>query len=68
MGKDGLCFELRMQRWIPVYGPGAQAAVVMEPIHGYSGAVVYQNEILPVVSRICKNKNILYAPNLRLRH
>ncbi len=49
MGKDGLCFELRKQRWIPVYGSGAQAAVVMEPIQGYSGAVVYQNEILPVV-------------------
>ncbi len=42
-------------------GTGAQAAVVMEPIQGYSGAVVYQNDILPVVSRICKNKDMLFV-------
>jgi len=40
-------------------GTGSQATVVMEPIQGYSGAVVYRDEILPRVSGICKEKNML---------
>ena len=40
-------------------GTGAQAAVVMEPIQGYSGTVVYADEILPGVLDICKKRNML---------
>ncbi len=40
-------------------GTGAQAAVVMEPIQGYTGTVVYADEILPGVLDICKKRNML---------
>jgi 4-aminobutyrate aminotransferase/4-aminobutyrate aminotransferase/(S)-3-amino-2-methylpropionate transaminase len=40
-------------------GTGAQAAVVMEPIQGYSGSVVYRDEILPAVQRICRERGML---------
>lgn len=40
-------------------GIGAQAAVVMEPIQGYSGSVVYRDEILPRVAKICHDRGML---------
>jgi 4-aminobutyrate aminotransferase/4-aminobutyrate aminotransferase/(S)-3-amino-2-methylpropionate transaminase len=40
-------------------GTGAQAAVVMEPIQGYSGSVVYRDEILPGVAEICRSREML---------
>ena len=55
-----LCMDI-LEGTIDNEGTGAKAAVVMEPIQGYSGAVVYQNEILPVVLRICKNKDMLFV-------
>jgi 4-aminobutyrate aminotransferase/4-aminobutyrate aminotransferase/(S)-3-amino-2-methylpropionate transaminase len=40
-------------------GTGAQAAVVMEPVQGYSGSVVYRDEILPRVAEICRARDML---------
>ena len=40
-------------------GTGDQAAVVMEPIQGYSGSVVYKDEIIPRVARICTERDML---------
>lgn len=42
-------------------GTGAQAAVLLEPIQGYSGAVVYRDEILPRVADICNERGILFV-------
>jgi 4-aminobutyrate aminotransferase-like enzyme len=36
-----------------------QAAVIIEPIQGYSGSVVYRDEILPRVLDICRKRNML---------
>ncbi len=40
-------------------GTGAQAAFVMEPIQGYSGSIVYRDEILPRVLWICRKRGML---------
>lgn len=40
-------------------GTGMQAGVVMEPIQGYSGSVVYPDEILPRVAQICRDRGML---------
>ncbi len=40
-------------------GTGAQAAVVIEPLQGYSGAVAYADEIIPGILDICKKRNML---------
>ncbi len=40
-------------------GTGAQAAVVIEPIQGYSGSVVYQDEIIPRIAEICRQRDML---------
>jgi 4-aminobutyrate aminotransferase/4-aminobutyrate aminotransferase/(S)-3-amino-2-methylpropionate transaminase len=40
-------------------GTGAEAAVVMEPIQGYSGSVVYRDEILSRVAEICREREML---------
>ena len=40
-------------------GTGMQAGVVMEPIQGYSGSVVYRDEILPRVAKICHDRGML---------
>jgi len=36
-----------------------QAAVVMEPVQGYSGSVVYREEVLPRVQEICRKYDML---------
>ena len=40
-------------------GTGMQAAVVMELIQGYSGTVVYPEEVYPRIADICKKKEML---------
>ncbi len=40
-------------------GTGMQAAVVMELIQGYSGTVVYPEEIYNRIERICSDKKML---------
>jgi 4-aminobutyrate aminotransferase-like enzyme len=40
-------------------GTGMQAGVVMEPIQGYSGSVVYPDEVLPRVQEICRERGML---------
>ena len=40
-------------------GTGDQAAFVMEPIQGYSGSVVYADEIIPRVARICADRDMM---------
>ncbi len=40
-------------------GTGMQAGVVMEPIQGYSGSVVYRDEILPRIAKICHDRGML---------
>ncbi|MFH0795787.1 MAG: aspartate aminotransferase family protein [Candidatus Omnitrophota bacterium] len=53
-----VCMEV-LEKTIDNEGTGAQAAVIMEPIQGYSGSVVYQDEILPRIAEICKKRNML---------
>ena len=53
-----LCTDI-LEGTIDEEGTGAQAAVVMEPIQGYSGSVVYQDEIIPRVAEICKKRDML---------
>jgi 4-aminobutyrate aminotransferase-like enzyme len=40
-------------------GTGMQAGVVMEPIQGYSGSVVYRDDILPRIAEICRDRGML---------
>jgi len=40
-------------------GTGMQAAVCMEPIQGYSGSVVYPDEVMPRVKQICEKRGML---------
>ncbi len=53
-----LCMDI-LAGTIDHEGTGEQAAVVMEPIQGYSGSVVYRDEILPAVQRICRERDML---------
>ena len=53
-----LCMDL-LEKTIENEGTGMQAGVVMEPIQGYSGSVVYKDEILPRVQEICRNHDML---------
>jgi 4-aminobutyrate aminotransferase-like enzyme len=53
-----LCMEI-LAGTIDHEGTGEQAAVIMEPIQGYSGSVVYRDEILPAVQRICRERDML---------
>ncbi len=53
-----LCMDI-LEGTIDEEGTGMQAAVVMEPIQGYSGSVVYQDEIIPRVLEICKKRDML---------
>jgi 4-aminobutyrate aminotransferase/4-aminobutyrate aminotransferase/(S)-3-amino-2-methylpropionate transaminase len=55
-----VCMDI-LEGTIENEGTGAQAAVVMEPIQGYSGSVVYRDEIVPRISEICKNRNLLFV-------
>jgi 4-aminobutyrate aminotransferase/4-aminobutyrate aminotransferase/(S)-3-amino-2-methylpropionate transaminase len=52
------CIEV-LKETIDKEGTGMEAAVVMEPIQGYSGAIVYQDEVFPRISDICKERNML---------
>jgi 4-aminobutyrate aminotransferase-like enzyme len=47
------------ERTIDQEGTGMQAGVVMEPIQGYSGSVVYPDEVLPRVARVCGDRDML---------
>lgn len=53
-----VCIDV-LEETIDNEGTGAQAAVLMEPIQGYSGTIVYRDEILPKVAEICKKRNML---------
>ncbi|TFG62156.1 MAG: aspartate aminotransferase family protein [Spirochaetales bacterium] len=53
-----LCMDI-LEGTIENEGTGMQAAVVMEPIQGYSGSVVYRDEILPRVAEICRKRGML---------
>ena len=53
-----LCMDI-LEGTIDNEGTGMQAAVVIEPIQGYSGTVVYQDEVYPRVARICKEREML---------
>jgi 4-aminobutyrate aminotransferase-like enzyme len=53
-----LCMDI-LERSIDEEGTGMQAGVVMEPIQGYSGSVVYQDDVLPRVARICGERGML---------
>ncbi len=52
------CMDI-LEGTIDAEGTGDQAAVVMEPIQGYSGSVVYRDEIIPRVASICKERDML---------
>jgi 4-aminobutyrate aminotransferase-like enzyme len=53
-----LCMDI-LERTIDEEGTGMQAGVVMEPIQGFSGSVVYQDEVLPRVAEICRERGML---------
>ena len=53
-----LCMDI-FAGTIDYEGTGVQAAVVIEPIQGYSGSVVYRDEILPAVQQICRERDML---------
>jgi 4-aminobutyrate aminotransferase/4-aminobutyrate aminotransferase/(S)-3-amino-2-methylpropionate transaminase len=55
-----VCMDI-LEGTIDNEGTGAQAAVVMEPIQGYSGSVVYRDEILPRISEICNKRDLLFV-------
>jgi 4-aminobutyrate aminotransferase/4-aminobutyrate aminotransferase/(S)-3-amino-2-methylpropionate transaminase len=55
-----LCMDI-LAGTIDHEGTGAQAAVVMEPIQGYSGSVVYRDEILPAIGGICRERDMLFV-------
>jgi 4-aminobutyrate aminotransferase-like enzyme len=55
-----LCMDI-LAGTIDHEGTGAQAAVVMEPIQGYSGSVVYRDEIPPAVQRISRERDMLFV-------
>ncbi len=40
-------------------GTGMQAAVVMEPIQGYSGTIIYKDEVYKRIEKVCKERNML---------
>ena len=53
-----LCMDI-LEGTIDNEGTGMQAAVVMEPIQGYSGTVVYQDEVYARVEKICREREML---------
>ncbi len=52
------CMDV-LEGTIDAEGTGDQAAFVMEPIQGYSGSVVYKDEIFPRISSICRQRDML---------
>ena len=52
------CMDV-LEKTIDREGTGMQAGVVMEPIQGYSGSVVYRDEVLPRVAKICHDRGML---------
>jgi len=55
-----VCMEI-LEGTIDNEGTGMQAAVVMEPIQGYSGTVVYRNEVYPRIEKICRDREMLFV-------
>ncbi len=53
-----LCMDI-LEGTIDNEGTGMQAAVVMELIQGYSGTVVYPDEVYARVAEICKKRDML---------
>jgi 4-aminobutyrate aminotransferase-like enzyme len=53
-----LCMDI-LEKTIDEEGTGMQAGVVIEPIQGYSGSVVYPDEVLPRVAAICRERGML---------
>ncbi len=53
-----LCMDI-LEGTIDSEGTGMRAAVVMEPIQGYSGTVVYQDEVYPRIEKICRERDML---------
>ncbi|MCL4376766.1 MAG: aspartate aminotransferase family protein [Actinobacteria bacterium] len=52
-----ICMDV-LEGTIDKEGTGMQAAVCMEPIQGYSGSVVYKDEIMPRVKQICEKRGM----------
>ncbi len=57
----GLACMEALEGTIDNEGIGEQAAVLIEPIQGYSGSVVYRDEIIPRIAEICKSKKLIFA-------
>ena len=57
---DLVCMDI-LEGTIDNEGTGSQAAVVIEPIQGYSGSVVYQDEVFPRISQMCKDRGMLFV-------
>jgi 4-aminobutyrate aminotransferase/4-aminobutyrate aminotransferase/(S)-3-amino-2-methylpropionate transaminase len=55
-----VCMEI-LEGTVDNEGTGAQAAIIIEPIQGYSGSVVYRNEIIPKVEEICRERGMLFV-------
>ncbi len=55
-----LCMDI-FEGTIDNEGIGAQAGVVIEPIQGYSGTIVYRDEVLSRISNICKQRDMLFV-------
>ena len=53
-----LCMDV-LEGTIDNEGTGMQAAIVMEPIQGYSGTIVYKDEVYSRVVEICKKHQML---------
>ncbi len=57
----GLACMEALEGTIEMEGTGQQAGLIMEPIQGYSGSVVYKDEIIPRISEICKRQDMIFV-------
>jgi len=48
-----------LERQIRMEGTGSVAAILMEPIQGWSGSVVYPDDYLPAIRKLCDRLGIL---------
>ncbi|MBN1298393.1 MAG: aspartate aminotransferase family protein [Actinobacteria bacterium] len=55
-----VCMDI-LEGTIDNEGTGMQAAVIMELIQGYSGTVVYPDEVYSRISEICKKREMLFV-------
>jgi len=55
-----VCMDV-LERTIDEEGTGAQAAVVIEPIQGYSGTVTYPAEVFSRIERMCTERGMLFV-------